>query len=192
MRLISDDGAQQGVISLSEALRMAEEAELDLVEVSGGKDAPVCKIMDYGKFKYRQTKRQHEAKLKQKRVEIKEIKIRPQTDDGDYQTKLRNIIRFLEDGDKAKISLRFRGREIVHADLGMRMMDRLRADTTAYAVVEFAPKMEGRQMIMVLAPIVKTAKVSTKKPVDKSSLTEATQKTTIPTTAIVPPTTTAI
>ena len=184
VRLITDEGEQLGVIPLSEALRRAEIAELDLVEVSAGKDAPVCKIMDYGKFKYRQTKRAHEAKQKQKVVQIKEIKIRPQTDDGDYQTKLRNIIRFLEEGDKCKISLRFRGREIVHADLGMKMMDRLKTDTVAYAVVEFQPRLEGRQMVMVLAPMGKASKSATKssdKKAEMKSDSTRTPKTEAPT-----------
>lgn len=162
MRLISDDGGQVGLIALAEALRRAEEAELDLVEVSAGKDAPVCKIMDYGKFKYRQTKRAHEAKLKQKQVQIKEMQLRPQINDGDYQTKLRTIIRFLEEGDKVKVALRFRGRQIVHTELGERVLERLKTDLTAFSSVEFGPKLEGKQMLMVLAPIGKAAKAPAK------------------------------
>jgi translation initiation factor IF-3 len=131
---------------------MAEEAEVDLVEIAPTAKPPVCKLMDYGKFKYQEQKRAHDAKLKQKVIQVKEIKLRPGTDEGDYQVKLRNLIRFLEEGDKAKITLRFRGREMAHQEFGMRQLERIRNDVEAYAQVETMPKLEGRQMIMVLSP----------------------------------------
>ncbi len=134
---------------------MADEAELDLVEISPQAEPPVCRIMDLGKFKYAESKKQHEAKLKQKQVQVKEIKFRPGTDEGDYQIKLRNLIKFLSDGDKTKITLRFRGREIAHQEIGMRLIERVRNDLEEVAVVEQFPKMEGRQMVMVLAPKAK-------------------------------------
>jgi len=138
-------------MSLAEAFAKAEEADIDLVEIAPNASPPVCRLMDYGKFKYAESKKQHELKLKQKQVNIKEIKFRPGTDDGDYAIKLRNIIRFIEDGDKAKITLRFRGREITHQELGLALLRRVEADTKEVAVVEQFPKMEGRQMVMVLA-----------------------------------------
>lgn len=141
-----------GIVSLREALFKAEEAELDLVEIAPMAKPPVCRIMDYGKHKYRESKKQHEAKLKQKQIQVKEVKFRPRTDENDYQIKLRNLIRFLSDGDKAKITLRFRGREMAHQQLGMEQLKRLEADLAEYATVEQFPKMEGRQMVMVLAP----------------------------------------
>jgi translation initiation factor IF-3 len=131
---------------------LADEADLDLVEVAPMAEPPVCRIMDIGKFKYAESKKQHEAKLKQKQIQIKEVKFRPGTDDGDYNIKLRNLIRFLGDGDKTKITLRFRGREIAHQNIGMQMMERVMADLGEHGVVEQFPKMEGRQMVMVLAP----------------------------------------
>ncbi len=131
---------------------MAEEAEVDLVEIAPQAKPPVSRLMDYGKFKYQQSKRQHEAKLKQKQIQVKEIKFRPGTDEGDYQIKLRNLIRFLEEGDKAKVTLRFRGREMAHQELGLAQLKRVEADLAEYAVVEQFPKMEGRQMVMMLAP----------------------------------------
>ncbi len=134
---------------------MAEDAEVDLVEIAPLAKPPVCRIMDYGKFKYQEAKRQHEAKLKQKQIQVKEIKFRPGTDEGDYQIKLRNLIKFLQEGDKTKITLRFRGREMAHQEFGMRLLERVKADLEAYGVVEQFPKMEGRQLIMVLAPIKK-------------------------------------
>ena len=130
----------------------AEEAELDLVEIAPMAVPPVCRMMDYGKFKYRESKKQHEARLKQKQVQVKEVKFRPGTDEGDYQVKLRNLVRFLGDGDKAKVTLRFRGREITHQELGMVLLKRIEADLAEHATVEQFPKMEGRQMVMVLAP----------------------------------------
>jgi translation initiation factor IF-3 len=131
---------------------MAEEANVDLVEIAPQAVPPVCRIMDFGKFKYQEQKKAHEAKLKQKQIQVKEIKFRPGTDEGDYLVKLRNLIKFLEEGDKAKITLRFRGREMAHQEFGTRLLERVKADLEAYGQVEQFPKMEGRQMIMVLAP----------------------------------------
>jgi translation initiation factor IF-3 len=152
VRLIGVDGEQIGVVSASAANRMAEEAQVDLVEIAPQAKPPVCRLMDYGKFKYHEAKKKHEAKLKQKQIQVKEVKFRPGTDDGDYMVKLRNLIRFLEEGDKAKITLRFRGREMAHQEFGMRLLERVRADLDAYGAVEQMPKMEGRQMVMVLGP----------------------------------------
>lgn len=139
-------------MSLNEAFAKAEEADIDLVEIAPQAQPPVCRLMDYGKFKYAESKRQHEARLKQKQVQVKEVKFRPGTDEGDYQVKLRSLIRFLQEGDKAKITLRFRGREITHQELGLALLKRVEADLQEYAVVEQFPKMEGRQMVMVLGP----------------------------------------
>ncbi|MDD2774689.1 MAG: translation initiation factor IF-3 [Gallionella sp.] len=155
VRLIGVEKEPLGIVSIAEALRLADVAELDLVEISPLADPPVCRIMDIGKFKYAESKKLHEAKLKQKQVQIKEIKFRPGTDEGDYNIKLRNLIKFLSDGDKTKITLRFRGREIAHQEIGMRLIERVRADLEEYAVVEQFPKMEGRQMVMVLSPKAK-------------------------------------
>jgi len=152
VRLIGVDKEPLGIVSSAEALRLAGEAELDLVEISPMADPPVCRIMDFGKFKYAESKKQHEAKLKQKQVQVKEIKFRPGTDEGDYNIKLRNLIKFLNDGDKTKITLRFRGREMAHQEIGMRLIQRVRDDLEEYSVVEQFPKMEGRQMVMVLSP----------------------------------------
>ncbi len=138
-----------------QAKRIAQEAELDLVEVSPNAKPPVCRIMDYGKFRFEQSKKQQEARKKQKQIQVKEVKFRPGTDEGDYQVKLRNLIRFLSDGDKAKVTLRFRGREMVHQDLGFKLLNRIAADLEEYATVEQRPKLEGRQMIMVFAPVKK-------------------------------------
>lgn len=134
---------------------MAEEAEVDLVEIAPLAQPPVCRLMDIGKFKYQEAKRAHEAKLKQKQVQVKEVKFRPGTDEGDYQIKLRNLIRFLQEGDKAKITLRFRGREMAHQEFGIRLLERVKGDLEEYATVEQFPKMEGRQLIMVMSPIKK-------------------------------------
>ena len=155
VRLVGAEGEQIGIVAVAEALRLSEEAELDLVEIAPMAEPPVCRIMDYGKFKYAESKKQHEAKLKQKQIQIKEVKFRPSTDEGDYNIKLRNLIRFLGEGDKTKITLRFRGREIAHQELGMRLMDRVRTDLDEHGMVEQFPKMEGRQMVMVLAPKLK-------------------------------------
>jgi translation initiation factor IF-3 len=152
VRLIGAEGEQVGIVAVAEALRMADEAELDLVEIAPLAEPPVCRIMDFGKFKYAESKKQHEAKLKQKQVQVKEIKFRPGTDEGDYNIKLRNLTRFLADGDKTKITLRFRGREMAHQEIGMRLIERINADLEEHGVVEQFPKMEGRQMVMVIAP----------------------------------------
>ena len=141
-----------GILSIAAANKLAEEAELDLVEIAPQAKPPVCRIMDYGKYKYRESKRRHEAKLKQKQIVVKEIKFRPGTDEGDYQIKLRNLIRFLEEGDKTKVTLRFRGREMAHQEIGVRLLERVKADLEPYGVVEQFPKMEGRQLVMVLSP----------------------------------------
>ena len=146
------EGEQLGIVNLRQALIMAEEADIDLVEIAPQAVPPVCRLMDYGKFKYHESKKLHEARLKQKQVQVKEVKFRPGTDEGDYQVKLRNLIRFLEEGDKAKITLRFRGREITHQELGLALLKRVEADLQDYAVTEQFPKMEGRQMVMVLGP----------------------------------------
>lgn len=153
--MVGVEGEQIGIVAVAEALRLSEEAELDLVEIAPMAEPPVCRIMDYGKFKYAESKKQHEAKLKQKQIQIKEVKFRPSTDEGDYNIKLRNLIRFLGEGDKTKITLRFRGREIAHQELGMRLMERVRTDLDEHGAVEQFPKMEGRQMVMVLAPKLK-------------------------------------
>ncbi|MFA7666853.1 MAG: translation initiation factor IF-3 [Burkholderiaceae bacterium] len=152
IRLVGPDNEPIGIVHLREALRMAEEAELDLVEIAPQASPPVCRLMDYGKFKYQEQKRQAEAKAKQKTIQVKEVKFRPGTDEGDYQVKLRNLKRFLEDGDKAKITLRFRGREMAHQEFGVRLLERVRNDVEEIATVEQMPKLEGRQMIMVIAP----------------------------------------
>ena len=141
-----------GVLSLSEALRMAGELDVDLVEISPTAVPPVCRLMDYGKFKYQEQKKAAEAKSKQKVIEVKEIKFRPGTDDGDYNIKLRNIKRFLDEGDKCKITLRFRGREITHQEIGMALLQRIRDELADLIVVEQFPKLEGRQMVMMIAP----------------------------------------
>jgi len=131
---------------------MADEAEVDLVEIAPQAEPPVCKLMDYGKFKYQEQKRAHDARLKQKIIQVKEVKFRPGTDENDYQVKLRNLLRFLEEGDKVKITLRFRGREMVHQEYGVRQLERLKTDLEQFAQVEQMPKLEGRQMMMVMAP----------------------------------------
>ncbi len=146
------DSEQLGIVSLREALAKAEEADLDLVEIAPQAQPPVCRIMDYGKFKYQESKKQHEAKLKQKQIQVKEVKFRPGTDENDYQVKLRSLVRFLGEGDKAKVTLRFRGREMAHQEFGLELLKRVENDLVEYGVVEQFPKLEGRQMIMVLAP----------------------------------------
>ncbi len=150
--MIGVDGEPLGIFTAMQALKLAEEAEVDLVEIAPQAKPPVCRLMDYGKFKYQQSKRQHEAKLKQKQIQVKEIKFRPGTDEGDYQIKLRNLIKFLEEGDKCKVTLRFRGREMAHQEIGLAQLRRVEADLAEQAVVEQFPKMEGRQMVMMLAP----------------------------------------
>lgn len=152
IRLVGADGEMIGVVTLREGLIMAEEAGLDLVEVSPNAEPPVCKILDYGKFKYEAQKKKNEAKKKQKVIEVKEIKLRPNIDDNDYDVKLRNMRKFLEEGDKVKVTLRFRGRELAHQDLGMKVLERVRDDLEGLGKIEQIPKMEGRQMVMVIAP----------------------------------------
>jgi translation initiation factor IF-3 len=152
LRLSGVENEPLGIVSLADAFRMAEEGNVDLVEIAPTAQPPVCRLMDYGKFKYQEQKKAHEAKLKQKIILVKEVKFRPGTDDGDYNIKLRNLTKFLEDGDKTKITLRFRGREMAHQDIGMRMLERLRGDLEPFGQVEQFPKMEGRQMIMILSP----------------------------------------
>jgi translation initiation factor IF-3 len=146
------DGEQLGIVSLREALAKAEEAELDLVEIAPQASPPVCRIMDYGKYKYHEQKKQHEARLKQKQIQVKEVKFRPRTDEADYQVKLRNLIRFLADGDKTKVTLRFRGREMAHQEFGVQLLKRIEEDLAEHGLVEQFPKLEGRQMVMVLGP----------------------------------------
>jgi len=152
VRLSGQENEPLGVVSISEALRMAGELDVDLVEIAATAVPPVCRLMDYGKFKYQEQKKAAEAKAKQTVIEIKEIKFRPGTDDGDYNIKVRNIKRFLAEGDKCKITLRFRGREITHQEIGMALLNRIRADLADLIVVEQFPKLEGRQMIMMIAP----------------------------------------
>ncbi len=152
MRLIAADGEQVGVVDIGEALRRAEEAGLDLVEISPNAEPPVCKILDYGKYKYEQQKKANEARKKQKTIDLKELKLRPTIDKHDYDVKMRNARRFLEEGDKVKITMRFRGREMAHTTIAMEVMARVKAELADLGKIELEPKMEGRQMIMVLAP----------------------------------------
>jgi translation initiation factor IF-3 len=152
LRVIGADGSQAGVMSRYDALQMASAAELDLVEVSPTAEPPVVRIMDYGKFLFEQNKKAHSAKRKQKQIQVKEVKFRPGTGESDYQIKLRNLTRFLTEGDKAKVTLRFRGREMVHQDIGRKLLDRVSTDLASHAVVEQNPLMEGKQMVMVFAP----------------------------------------
>jgi len=152
LRVIDAHGAQAGVMSRAEALQMALAAELDLVEVSPTAEPPVVRVMDYGKFLFEQNKKAHSAKRKQKVIHIKEVKFRPGTEEADYKVKVRNLTRFLTEGDKAKITLRYRGRELVHQEIGRRLLDRIVADLTPYGQIEQHPMMEGKQLIMVIAP----------------------------------------
>ena len=152
VRLVREDGSMVGVVTTREAINMAADAGLDLVEVSPNAEPPVCKILDLGKFKYEEQKRKNEARKKQKVIEVKEIKLRPGIDIHDYEVKMRSVHRFLEEGDKVKITMRFRGREMAHQELGVKVLDKVRADLDAVAKVESHPKMEGRQMIMVISP----------------------------------------
>jgi translation initiation factor IF-3 len=155
VRLVGADGEPVGVVTIQEAIDSAYEHNLDLVEISPNAEPPVCRIMDYGKFIFEKNKQKAAAKKKQKQVHIKEIKFRPGTDTGDYQVKLRNLIRFLEDGDKTKVTMRFRGREMAHQEIGRNLLERVKKDLEEYGSVESFPKMEGRQMIMVIAPLRK-------------------------------------
>ncbi len=152
IRLIDAEGTQMGVVSRDEALGHAQSAGLDLVEVAPNADPPVCRVMDFGKYVFEQKKKLQAGKKKQVRIHLKEVKFRPGTEQADYQVKLRNLIRFLEHGDKAKVTLRFRGREMAHQELGRQLLERVRDDLEEISVVEQFPKMEGRQMVMVLAP----------------------------------------
>ena len=156
--MIGPNGEQVGIVSIASAAAQAEAAELDLVEIAPTAVPPVCRIMDYGKFKYRESKKRHEAKLKQKQIVVKEVKFRPSTDEGDYKIKLRNLTKFLEEGDKTKVTLRFRGREMAHQEFGLRLIERVKNDLEPFAVIEQYPKMEGRQMVMVLSPKQKVVK----------------------------------
>ena len=152
VRLISAEGGQVGIVNLNEAMQQADDAELDLVEIVPNAEPPVCRIMDFGKFLFEQNKKKHAARKKQKQIQVKEVKFRPGTDDGDYQVKMRNITRFLDNGDKVKVTLRFRGREMAHQELGSKMLDRIETDMQQSAEVETKAKLEGRQMVMILAP----------------------------------------
>jgi len=152
VRLIGKDGEQIGIVSVQEALRLSEEAELDLVEIVPNSEPPVCRIINYGKYLFEQTKKKQAAKKKQKQIQIKEVKFRPGTEIGDYQVKIRNVTRFLTNGDKVKVTLRFRGREMVHQELGAQMLERIETDLKDYGVVEQHAKLEGRQMVMMFAP----------------------------------------
>ena len=152
MRVIGADGEQVGVLTRDEALKMAEDAGLDLVEIVPNADPPVCRVMDFGKFKFEQQKKAHAAKRKTKQQEIKELKFRPSTEDGDYNVKMRNLRRFLEEGDKVKVTVRFKGREMAHTELGEAMVKRIQGDIVEEAVVESFPRFEGRQMVMMVAP----------------------------------------
>lgn len=152
VRLIGQDGEQIGVVSIAQALQIAADADLDLVEVAPQAKPPVCRIMDYGKYLFEEGKKAQAAKKKQKQVQVKELKFRPATDVGDYQVKLRNLLKFLAEGDRVKVTLRFRGREMAHQELGVQMLKRLENDVQEHGVVEQQPKLEGRQMVMVIAP----------------------------------------
>lgn len=150
--MIGTSGEPLGVVRTADALRMAEEADVDLVEIAPTAVPPVCRLMDYGKFRYEEQKKAHEAKLKQKQIQIKEIKFRPATDENDYLTKVRKLTEFLEEGDKAKVTMRFRGREMAHQELGLKVLERVKADLEPISQVEAMPRLEGRQMVMVLSP----------------------------------------
>jgi translation initiation factor IF-3 len=163
LRLVAENGDQLGIVAVGDALRMAEEQNVDLVEIAPLAVPPVCKLMDYGKFRYREQKKAHEAKLKQKQIQVKEIKFRPGTDEGDYKFKVGKLIQFLEEGDKAKVTLRFRGREMAHQEFGVRLLERVRKDLEVHAIIEQFPRLEGRQMVMVLAPKKKVVPVKAKK-----------------------------
>ena len=152
VRLVGVNNEPLGIVRLADAIKLSEEQDVDLVEIAPQAEPPVCRLMDYGKFKYQEQKKAHEAKLKQKIIQVKEIKFRPGTDEGDYAIKVRNLIRFLEEGDKTKVTLRFRGREMAHQEIGARLLERVKGELEPYGQVEQFPKMEGRQMVMVLAP----------------------------------------
>jgi len=176
VRLVAENGDQLGIKPVLEALRLAEEQNVDLVEIAPLANPPVCKLMDYGKFRYREQKKEHEAKRKQKQIQVKEIKFRPGTDEGDYKIKLGKLIQFLEEGDKAKVTLRFRGREMAHKEFGERLLERVRKDLDAVGMVEQFPRLEGRQMVMVLAPKKKGAAPATKPKAPAAKPAEAKSK----------------
>jgi len=173
LRLVAENGDQLGIVAVDDALKMAEEQNVDLVEIAPLAVPPVCKLMDYGKFRYREQKKAHEAKLKQKQIQVKEIKFRPGTDEGDYKIKVGKLIQFLEEGDKAKVTLRFRGREMAHQEFGVRLLERVRKDLEVHAIIEQFPRLEGRQMVMVLAPKKKVVPVKAKKESKKEVKKEA-------------------
>ncbi len=150
--MVGVEGEAIGIVKIEDAMKMAEDSDIDLVEIAPTAKPPVCRLMDYGKFKYRESKKAHEAKLKQKQIQVKEVKFRPGTDEGDYKIKVRNLTRFLTEGDKTKVTLRFRGREMAHQELGMQLLKRVEADLKEVGLVEQWPKLEGRQMIMILGP----------------------------------------
>ena len=152
VRLVGVNNEPLGVVSIPDAMRMAEEAEVDLVEIAPQAEPPVCRLMDYGKFKYQEQKKAHDARQKQKIIQVKEVKFRPGTDEGDYNIKVRNLTRFLEEGDKTKVTLRFRGREMAHQEIGQRLLEKVKSDLEPVGIVEQFPKMEGRQMVMVIGP----------------------------------------
>jgi translation initiation factor IF-3 len=160
VRLLGANGEMVGVVPIKQALQIAEESELDLVEVAPQAEPPVCRVMDYGKYLFEESKKRHAARKKQKQIQVKELKFRPTTEEADYQVKLRKLIEFLQEGDKAKVTLRFRGRELMHQELGMKLLKRVEADLAEYGVVEQFPKMEGKMMIMVLSPKRAVAPVS--------------------------------
>lgn len=155
--MIDENGDQLGILPTEEALERALGVDLDLVEISPTAEPPVCRVMDYGKFKFEESKKAHDARKRQTRIQVKEVKFRPGTDEGDYQVKLRNLTRFLDEGNKAKVTLRFRGREMAHRDLGYKLLKRVEDDLSDYGTVEQHPLMEGRQMVMVMAPVKKKA-----------------------------------
>jgi len=157
VRVIDENGDQLGILPTEEALERAFGVDLDLVEISPTAEPPVCRVMDYGKFKFEESKKAHDARKRQTRIQVKEVKFRPGTDEGDYQVKLRNLTRFLDEGNKAKVTLRFRGREMAHRDLGYKLLKRVEDDLSDYGTVEQHPLMEGRQMVMVMAPVKKKA-----------------------------------
>jgi translation initiation factor IF-3 len=181
---VAENGDQLGIVAVGDALKMAEEQNVDLVEIAPLAVPPVCKLMDYGKFRYREQKKAHEAKLKQKQIQVKEIKFRPGTDEGDYRIKVGKLIQFLEEGDKAKVTLRFRGREMAHQEFGVRLLERVRKDLEPHAIVEQFPRLEGRQMVMVLAPKKKAVPVKgAKKEAPKDAKSEGKKQEAKPATA---------
>ena len=184
LRLVAENGDQLGIVAVGDALKMAEEQNVDLVEIAPLAVPPVCKLMDYGKFRYREQKKAHEAKLKQKQIQVKEIKFRPGTDEGDYKIKVGKLIQFLDEGDKAKVTLRFRGREMAHQEFGVRLLERVRKDLEVHAIIEQFPRLEGRQMVMVLAPKKKVVPAKgAKKPAAAKAPKEAAKDVAKPATA---------